>query len=80
MTFYSYMTRNFMDEKSQRGKLARDMKWDKNKFPRNGRRKYNAWHDIIYNYFVMNGACENCIHAFEECWKEYVECERKKLN
>ena len=34
MNFYNYMTRNFIDEDSPRGDLAKDMKMDKATFPK----------------------------------------------
>lgn len=47
MNFYNYMTRNFIDEDSPRGDLAKDMKMDKAAFPKNGVGKFDGWYKII---------------------------------
>ena len=36
MTFYTYMTQKYQEELSPQGELARDIKKDKERFPRNG--------------------------------------------
>ena len=41
--------------------------------------KFKGWHDIIHNHLVRSGACDACLETFEECWEEYVRCEKKKL-
>ena len=64
MTFYTFMMRNYKNSNSPAGDLARDMK---------------RWHTIIYDHLVRNGACDACLETFEECWEEYVRCEKKKL-
>ena len=79
MTFYTYMMRNHKDQMTNEGDLARDMIRDKERFPRNRACKFDAWHRIILNHLHSYGACEECIEAFENCWKEYVACEKSRL-
>lgn len=79
MTFYTYMTRNYLNSDCPAGDLARDMKFDSENFPRNRPCKFKGWYAIIRSYLERNGACSACIDTFEECWEEYVECEKKKL-
>lgn len=80
MTFYTFMIRNYLNSDSASGDLARDMKADKESFPRNGKGKYEGWHTLLLDYLHSRSACRECICAFEESWKEYVECEKKQLN
>ncbi|HRR77727.1 MAG TPA: YozE family protein [Ruminococcus sp.] len=78
MTFYTYMTRYHIDDNTPVGNLARDIKRDKEKFPRNGKGKFNGWRELIYNYLVQQKACNGCLAAFDESWEEYVSCVKKK--
>lgn len=80
MTFYTFMTRNYRKSDSPKGDLARDMVRDSEKFPRNRPCKFKGWHDLIHKYLVSNDACRECLVVFEECWEEYVRCEKKKSN
>ena len=80
MTFYTYMTRTHKDQMTNEGDLARDMISDKERFPRNRGRDFETWHRIILDHLLSYSACEECIEAFENCWKEYVECEKSRLN
>lgn len=79
MTFYTYMIRNFLKEDSPEGDLAKDMKRDKDTFPRNGTGKFTGNHNMIRRYLEMNHACADCLDVFESCWKEYEGCERSRL-
>ena len=79
MTFYTWMMRNYKGDVSPAGDLATDMERDKEGFPRNGAGKFQGWHDLILRYLELQGACWECIEVFEECWKEYELCERKRL-
>ena len=79
MTFYTFMTRNYKNSDSPAGDLARDMKSDYEKFPRNRPCKFDGWHKLIRKYLEENDACAGCLETFEECWKEYVQCEKKRL-
>ena len=56
-TFYQWM-KQFREEDSARGDLARDMKTDYRRFPK----KKNF--DGIKEYLVRNGACKNCLSVF----------------
>lgn len=80
MTFYTFMMRNHQGNDSPAGDLANDMKQDSEKFPRNRPGKFDGWHKIIYDHLVRNGACDACLHVFEECWEEYKRCEKKRLS
>lgn len=35
---------------------------------------------MIKNYLESQGACYDCMMTFEKAWKEYENCERKRLN
>lgn len=80
MTFYTFMIRNYENDNTPAGDLARDMKRDTESFPRNSSCKYKGWHEQIYNYLFVNKACRECLKTFNECWEEYVKCEKKRLN
>lgn len=80
ITFYTYMTRNYLGKASPKGDLAMDIKRDKDRFPKNRSCKFNGWHRLIQNYLISQGACGDCMEVFEKCWKEYERCEKKRLN
>lgn len=80
MTFYTFMMKNHLNEDAPAGDLAEDMKRDKDSFPRNGKGKYDGWHTIIQDYLQSRNACRECLEVFEDCWEEYVKCEKKRLN
>lgn len=80
MNFYNWMMRNHRDENAPAGDLTADMEQDKESFPRNGTGKFDGWHRIIREYLVQQDVCDECLEVFEECWKEYVECEKSRLN
>ncbi len=78
MQFYTWIIRNFRNENSPRGDLAKDMERDKTHFPRNTRPgKYSSWHKLIRGYLERNHACDSCLETFEDCWKEYLVHEGK---
>lgn len=77
MMFYTYMNRNYRDDKGERGEFVKAMKKDSWRFPKNGVCKHAAWHRIIANYVKANGMNEK---VFEECWEEYMNCVKKKSN
>lgn len=79
MTFYTFMMRNYKNDGSSAGDLARDMRSDSEKFPLNRPCKFKGWHEQLYKYLVKNDACRDCLSTFEECWEEYVKCEKKRL-
>ena len=80
MTFFTWMMRKHKGDATPAGDLAADMHRDKEHFPRNGTGKFQGWHDQILSYLYRQQACPECIDIFEECWKEYELCERKRLN
>lgn len=80
MNFYNWMMRNHRDEDTPEGDLAADMEHVKDTFPRNGVGKFDGWHRLIRSYLVQRHARSECLDVFEECWKEYVECEKSRLN
>ena len=80
MNFYNWMMRNHRDENTPAGDLTADMEMDRESFPRNGTGKFDGWHRIIREYLVQQDVCDECLEVFEECWKEYVECEKSRLN
>lgn len=79
MTFYTFMIHNYKNDESPAGKLAEDMESDSENFPRNCPYKFKGWHEQLYKYLLENGACNDCLITFEECWEEYVKCEKKRL-
>lgn len=79
MTFYTFMMRNHLGEKSPKGALAQEIKNDKERFPKNGKGKYAGWHKLIHEY-LENKMTEGSSDVFDECWSEYVLCEKKRLN
>ena len=80
MTFYTYMTRNYLNEDSPAGDLAQDMRHEKETFPRNRSCKFDGWYQLIRSYLLRKNACMECLAPFDECWEEYVRCEKKRLN
>lgn len=78
MTFYTYMMRKHLHDESPLGDLAKDMKGDGEHFPRNRATKLEGWHRLILNYLYDCGACDGCIDAFEEAWKEYAKWLKSK--
>lgn len=78
MTFYNFMMRNYLNSNGAKSDLAHDMRSDKSSFPKNSEGKYTGWYKLIYEYLVDRGACHDALLVFEVCWKEYLECEKKK--
>jgi len=78
MTFYTFMMKTYRSDDSPAGDLARDMKSDAATFPRNGKGKFEGWRTIIRDYLMDRGACDNCLATFDECWKEYMKCEKRR--
>lgn len=79
MSFYRYTIKRYLNENSLKGDLARDMKADKN-FPINSSCKFDGWKMLIREYLESQGACYDCLLVFDEVWKEYEICEKKRLN
>ena len=80
MTFYTYMMRTHKGQITNAGDLAYDMERDKEDFPRNSSCKFDDWHEIILVHLYRHNACDECLETFEECWEEYVRCEKSRLN
>lgn len=78
MTFYTFMMRNYLDDNGIESDLAHDMKLDKSSFPKNNKGKYSEGHKLIRDYLTDKGVCREALEVFEECWKEYLECEKRK--
>lgn len=78
MNFYNFMMKNYLGTDTPGGDLAKDMREDKENFPRNNGVKYAGWHRLIRSYLIENEACDNCMEVFESCWKEYEIGERKR--
>jgi uncharacterized protein YozE (UPF0346 family) len=72
ISFYTYMTKKYFKERSPKGDLARDMKYDTKDFPRNNSRNLKKGYEKIRDYLEMNNACEACMNVFEDSWEEYA--------
>ena len=78
MTFYTFMMRTHLhNDDTPKGRLARSMKSNKERFPKNGRGKFDGWHRLIRCYLERMNADAESLTAFEESWEEYVTCEKK---
>ena len=71
MLFFTWIKRKYIDDATAKGGLARSIKSDGFYFPKQRGRKH------ILKYLHVRGASDSCIKAFEECWDEYVQDERK---
>lgn len=71
MTFYNYVKRAYKNADSPEGGFARDMISD-DTFPMDSGRKHMSWYEIIENHLLAMGACDECMDAFNNCWKEYI--------
>ncbi|EGO5249298.1 YozE family protein [Enterococcus faecalis] len=69
MQFFTWMKRNYIDDPTVKGTLARRMKDDSFFFPK------QRGHDHIRKYLICSQASDSCLEAFEECWKEYKQNE-----
>jgi len=70
MRFNVWMKKTYLNDNSFKGKLARDIKADKH-FPSHRRGK------TLRRYLINEGASQNIVEAFDECWEEFREYERK---
>ena len=70
MTFYGYMKRHYYNKTGRKADLANDMAGIKD---RDG-------HGVIRGYLEGCQACDDCLEVFEECWKEYEQCEKNRSN
>ena len=79
MTFKTWMKQKYMDGPGRMGKLAYDI-WTDDKFPMNGNGKFDGWHRVIEQHLQRCGANPVYVETFEQCWEEYVKCEKERLN
>ena len=80
MTFYRYMIDNYYKAEGRKHDLAADMKSDWREFPIRVTSTQPDGHKVIRGYLEFCQACDDCLDVFEECWKEYVQCEKSKSN
>ena len=66
MTFFTWMIRKHQRDDTPIGDLARDMQHESKKFVRSTAYCHNR------NYLELHGACDDCMEAFEDAWKEYA--------
>jgi uncharacterized protein YozE (UPF0346 family) len=71
MLFFTWIKRKYIYDTSDKGALARSIKSDGFYFPKQRGREH------ILKYLEVRGASYSCIRAFEECWEEYKNDERK---
>ena len=79
MTYINWMKKTYGEENSPKGNLARDIRADE-KFPKNGVGKFDGWRRLLRSYLESHSACNGCLASFDESWKEYEACERRRLN
>ena len=65
-SFYKYMIMYFLEDDSELGDLARDMKSDRG-FPR-----FSINYERIMDHLERCAACPDCFDVFEECWNRYM--------
>ena len=66
VSFYKFMTKNYLEDDSSSGDFARDMKYDRD-FP-----KFSTDYERIRDYLEHCAACSDCFDTFEECWNRYM--------
>lgn len=74
MQFYTWMKRNYMNDLTAKGTLARSMVTDV-WWPKQLDRRVR-----ILKQLKCRNSSEKCIAAFEECWEEYEKCEKNRLS
>lgn len=80
MSFYTFMMRKYKGTNTPEGDLANDMELDRDSFPRNCTGKFEGRHKLIREHLEACDACSDCLDVFERYWKEYIECEKSRLN
>lgn len=81
MLFYNYMVRNYKSGGTTAHFLANAMRMDKERFPKNSSRKLEAWRRLILQYIESHPEIyAGCIDAFDNCWEDYVRCEKNRLS
>lgn len=71
MLFYTWMIKNYLNDASASGILARSMKSEGNGFPKRRRIK------TLVRYLECRVASQEVMDALVECWKEYEDHERE---
>ena len=74
--YFRNWLRRFEKDQNPRGDLARDVLSDEN-FPCEKNEKLKKRQINIRNYLEGAGACEGCLDAFDDAWKEYERCVKK---
>ena len=80
MTFYAYMMQFYFGTEGRKADLANDMASDEAEFPTRVGIKDRDGHGVIRGYLEGCQACDDCLEVFEECWKEYEQCEKNRSN
>jgi uncharacterized protein YozE (UPF0346 family) len=73
MLFFTWIKRKYIDDTTEKGMLARTIKFDGFYFPKQRGREH------ILKYLHVRGASDTCIKAFKECWEEYMNDEGKTI-
>lgn len=79
MNFYNFMMKNYRHEGGRKGSLALTIRDDWERFPRNGVGKFSGWRRILRDYLESNRVYQAHLVDFDECWEEYVKCEKARL-
>lgn len=66
VTFYQY-AKQYIEEDSAFGDLARDMRDDKS-FP-----KESCYYDVILAHLECHNACDECIETFNQAYEAYLQ-------
>jgi hypothetical protein len=74
------MKRHYYNKTGRKVDHANDMAGDEAEFPTRVGIKDCDGHGVIRGYLEGCQACDACLDVFEECWKEYAECEKKRLS
>ena len=81
MNFYNYMIRNYKGTGSPEQDFANIIRMDKDRFPRNRACKLDAWGRLLKDYCLRHpDLYGDSRSTFDKCWKDYVACERERLN
>lgn len=70
MMYFKTWLKQFVKDMSPRGDLARDVRSDE-EFPRERSIDMNMRRSVIRTYLEDAGACNGCLDAFDEAWKDY---------
>ena len=73
MLFHTFVKRKYLNDSSCKGSLARGFKSESGYFSQRGKMSYRKY--LIFLNFKEASA--GVISAFNECWKEWEDFERK---